>query len=193
MVCVHIHSHLVNLSILQKQNLSLPPPHNDHPYGAYLSFGFGIHNRNDDFLENLELYLGVSGKPALGKEAQDMIHRWLSLRLSKGWGSQIRTEAIINLYYDLTYKARILQSQYVDIDILPNLDTALGNANIYVKLGVTFRIGYNLSSTFLFQGIHGENGGANTGRVFSDGLGIYGFIGASGAYVARNMFIREFI
>lgn len=49
----------------------------------------------------------------------------------------------------------------------------MGNANIYAKGGAVFRIGRNLESIFLSQGIAGENGGLNTGRVFSNGLGYF--------------------
>lgn len=173
-----------------KDKFTPTPPRISHPYGGYLSIGFGLHNRSDSYLENIALRIGVSGKPALGKESQDMIHKWLNLRLSRGWSSQIRTEFIINLYYDLTYKATILDTRYFGVDLLPNIDIALGNAHIYAKLGATLRSGYNLSSTFLSQGLSGENGGANSGRVFSDGLGIFGFIGVSGGFVGRNMFIQ---
>lgn len=161
----------------------------DHPYAEYLSIGFALHNRSDDFLENIAIRLGFTGRYSLGKHAQDMIHNLLNLQLAKGWDNELKGEFVANLYYDLTYMVSIIDTKYFSIDVLPNLDLALGNANIYAKISATFRAGYNLSSTFLTQGVNGENGGANSGRVFKDGLGIYVFGGLSGAYVARNMFI----
>lgn len=78
----------------------------------------------------------------------------------------------------------------LSLDMLPNLEIALGNANIYTKGGVIFRVGKNLEMTFLPQGIAGENGGLNTGRVFKDGLGYYLFFGASGAMLLENFLFK---
>lgn len=166
------------------------PPLDDHPYAGFLSLTFGIHHRSENVLESLGLRMGVSGKIAYGQAVQDRIHANLGVGLAQGWRTQIGNEMIVNAYYELVYKHSLCKSAYFDVDILPSLEFALGNANIYAKFNAFLRSGYNLSSTFLSQGVIGENGGMQTGRVYADGVGFFVFFGLSGAYVARKMAIN---
>lgn len=166
------------------------PAIGDHPYAGYLNLGFAIHHRTQDVLETLGVRVGVSGKYAYGKEAQNGIHSLMGLRLSDGWDTQVGDEIILNLSYNLAYRYSIFQSEYFDLDVIPSLEVAFGNANVFAKLGGMFRAGYNLKTTFLPQGIAGENWGFSSGRVYGDGLGIYGFVGIYGSYVGHNLFIE---
>ncbi|WP_170126761.1 lipid A deacylase LpxR family protein [Helicobacter brantae] len=169
---------------------ALAPEIGDHPYAGYLNLGFALHHRTQNTLETLGVRVGVSGKYAYGKEAQNGIHSLMGLRLSNGWDTQVGDEIILNLSYELAYRYFFLESEYFDIDVIPSLELAFGNANVFAKLGGMFRAGYNLKTTFLPQGIAGENWGFSSGRVYGDGLGIYGFVGMYGSYVGHNLFIE---
>lgn len=169
---------------------SLSPAEGDHPYAGYLNLGFAIHHRTQNTLETLGLRVGVSGKYAFGREAQNGIHSIMGLRLSNGWDTQVGDEVILNLSYELAYRYSLFYSEYFDIDVIPSVELAFGNANVFAKLGGLFRMGYNLKTTFLPQGIAGENWGFQSGRVYGDGLGIYGFVGMYGSYVGHNLFIE---
>ena len=169
---------------------ALAPMIGDHPYAGYLNLGFALHHRTQDTLETLGVRVGVSGKYAYGKEAQNGIHSLMGLRLSNGWDTQVGDEIILNLSYELAYRYFLLESEYFDIDVIPSLEVAFGNANVFAKLGGMLRAGYNLKTTFLPQGIAGENWGFSSGRVYGDGLGIYGFVGMYGSYVGHNLFIQ---
>ena len=181
---------LSQLLYAPKAKFAIFPPSDDHPYAGFLSLTFGIHHRSENMLESLGLRLGVSGKFSYGQAVQDKIHTLLGVGLARGWGTQIGNEIIINAYYELVYKHLLYKSAYFDIDILPSLEFALGNVNIYAKLNTFLRLGYNLSSTFLSQGMNGENGGMQAGRVYADGVGFFVFFGLGGAYVARKMAIN---
>ena len=169
---------------------ALYPTIGDHPYAGYLNLGFAIHHRTHNTLETLGLRVGVSGKYAFGREAQNGIHSIMGLRLSNGWDTQVGDEVILNLSYELAYRYPLFYSEYFDIDVIPSVELAFGNANVFAKLGGLFRMGYNLKTTFLPQGIAGENWGFQSGRVYGDGLGIYGFVGMYGSYVGHNLFIE---
>lgn len=169
---------------------ALYPTIGDHPYAGYLNLGFAIHHRTQNTLETLGLRVGVSGKYAFGREAQNGIHSIMGLRLSNGWDTQVGDEVILNLSYELAYRYPLFYSEYFDIDVIPSVELAFGNANVFAKLGGLFRMGYNLKTTFLPQGIAGENWGFQSGRVYGDGLGIYGFVGMYGSYVGHNLFIE---
>lgn len=169
---------------------ALAPKIGDHPYAGYLNLGFALHHRTQNTLESIGIRLGVSGKYAYGKEAQNGIHSIMGLRLSNGWDTQVGDEIILNLSYELAYRYFLLESEYFDIDMIPSLELAFGNANTFAKLGGMLRMGYNTKTTFLPQGIAGENWGFSSGRVYGDGLGIYGFVGMYGSYVGHNLFIE---
>lgn len=173
-----------------KAKFDLIPPRNDHPYAGFLSLTFGIHHRSEKILESLGLRIGVSGKIAFGEEVQNGIHKHLGVGLANGWATQIQNDGIINAYYEWTYLYSFFQDSLWDIDVLPNFEFAFGNANIYGKADVIFRLGYNLKSSFLSQGMIGENGGLQTGRTYQDGLSFFIFLGAGGEYALRKMAIE---
>lgn len=173
-----------------KAKFAIFPPKDDHPYAGYLNLAFIITHRQENWLENLGVKVGVTGEYSFAKEAQDGIHTMLDVGLANGWKTQSNNEFMLNFHYDLIYKHNLFESDYFGIDLLPNIESAFGNANVYLAGGGTLRMGYHLSSTFLSQGIAGENGGLNTGRVYADGLGIFGFIGAKGMLVLCNAFIE---
>lgn len=173
-----------------KAKFDLIPPREDHPYGGFLSLTFGLHHRSERMLESLGLRVGVSGKIAFAEEVQNGIHAHLGVGLAKGWATQIQNDGIINVYYEWTYRYSFLQDSLWGIDVLPNFEFAFGNANIYGKLDAVLRLGYNLKSSFLSQGIIGENGGLQSGRTYEDGLSFFVFLGAGGGYVLRKMAIE---
>lgn len=182
-----------------KAKFDLIPPREDHPYAGFLSLVFAIHHRSEEMLESLGLRVGVSGKIAFAEEVQNGIHTHLGVGLANGWDTQIQNDGIINAYYEWTYRYLFLQDSLWGIDVLPNLEFAFGNANIYGKLDAVFRLGYNLRSSFLSQGMIGENGGLQSGRTYQDGLSFFVFLGVGGEYVLRkmaiegNLFKRNFI
>lgn len=181
----------INQSIYApKDRRATQPSYGSHPYGGYANIGFFWHHRTRDILENIGIRVGITGNASFAREAQDFVHSVIGSILLKGWGTQIKNEFVFNTHYDWTYRHKIRDFGIFSIDVLPNFEIAMGNANIYTKGGAVFRIGRNLQSTFLPQGIAGENGGLNTGRVYADDLGYYFFLGVNGGYVARKLFIQ---
>ncbi|WP_158654731.1 MULTISPECIES: lipid A deacylase LpxR family protein [unclassified Helicobacter] len=181
----------INQSIYApKDRKAIFPEYKSHPYGGYTNVGFFWHHRSKDILENIGIRIGVTGRISFAQEVQDFVHGLIGSIILRGWDTQIHNEFILNGHYDWTYRYKIADFWNFSLDMLPNVEFALGNANIYAKGGVVFRIGRNLETTFLPQGIAGENGGLNTGRVFKDGVGYYLFFGVNGGYVARKLFIQ---
>ncbi|WP_158654546.1 lipid A deacylase LpxR family protein [Helicobacter pametensis] len=182
---------VLNQSIYAPKDRMNPNPRRDsHPYAGYLNLGFLWHHRGENVLENLGIRLGMTGKASLAQEVQDFVHGALGTVILPGWGTQLKNEFIFNLHYDVTYRFPLVDFGAFSLDALPYIEAALGNANIYLRGGAVLRIGHHLKSTFLLQGIAGENGGSNSGRVFEDGIGYYLFVGGYGGYVGRNMFIE---
>ncbi|MCE3037017.1 lipid A deacylase LpxR family protein [Helicobacter sp. faydin-H20] len=159
----------------------------DHPYAGYLSFDFSISQRRKSSVENIKLQLGVVGPAALAKQTQELIHVLTKNPIFFGWEHQIKNEFIINLTYEYIYKFDILKSSFFDIDILPAIKFALGNANTFAGIGGRFRLGYNLESDF---GVEKVNTSFLGSKPYNDKFSFYIFGGALGSYVARDIFIQ---
>lgn len=182
--------YLSQLIYTPKAKFDFIPPIGDHPYAGILGLTFGVTNRGSNVLENLGIQVGVSGKFAFGEEVQNGVHRAINIGLARGWQTQIQNEAIVNLHYDRTYRYSFFEDSPISLDLLPNFELAFGNANIYARLNALVKVGYNPSTSYLIQGVVGENGGLQTGRVYEDGMSAFAFFGIGGSYVVRKMAIE---
>ena len=163
---------------------SLQPPQNDTPYGGYLYLNTMIQNRTNNFVEQLELNFGMVGKDALGKEAQEWIHKLINLYSFAGWNSQIQNEFILNLYYKAMYRLDIVPNI---IDVLPYGIIALGNAHTHAEIGMRMRIGYGLQGDFGIQKAAANHIGTTS---LNDSFRFYIIGGISERFVGRNIFIQ---
>lgn len=163
---------------------ALNPPANDAPYGGYLYLNTMIQNRTDNFLEQLELNIGMVGKAALGKEAQDLIHELINYYPLAGWDHQIRNEFVLNAYYKAMYRFDIISNIF---DILPYGVIALGNANTHLELGAKMRVGYGLHGDFGIQKATSNHIGSMS---LNDDFRFYVTFGIAERFVGRNMFIQ---
>ena len=163
---------------------AINPPANDAPYGGYLYINTMIQNRTNNFLEQLELNTGVVGEIALGKEAQDLIHRLIHYYSLAGWSHQIKNEFILNAYYKAMYRFDIVSNI---IDILPYGVVALGNANTHLEIGAKMRIGYGLHGDFGIQKATSNHIGTTS---LNDDFRFYLTFGIAERFVGRNIFIQ---
>lgn len=164
-----------------------PPDIGDHPYGGYLRLDFKVSHRSSSMLENIMLSIGMVGPASFGYETQKFIHYLTHNPIFYGWGSQIKSEFIINLNYQLIKKINLWDSHYISSDILPAFEIALGNADTHFSIGGRWRVGYNLDSDF---GVDKVNSSFSGGLPYNDRFSFYVFGGISGRYQARNIFIQ---
>ena len=75
------------------------PNRNDYFYSAGLFATHSLHASNPVKKYNIqtELMMGLMGPPALGKEAQTLIHRIIGVQKPMGWSSQLRTDVLLNI------------------------------------------------------------------------------------------------
>lgn len=171
-----------------KDRFSAIPPPDDYPYSGYLYARFLAQHRYTNALEQLSIELGLVGKSALGKQAQNLIHDLTNNARLAGWDTQLRNEFVANLYYGLSYSVPTIYKKSAHfVDLTPQLSLALGNARIHAQTSIVLRFGYNLSKNAMPLTI-------NTGFVRSMGhqygFSIYGFVGAGARFVGRNMFVQ---
>ena len=154
---------------------------NDRPYGGWLYVGSFLTARNDNWLDYLELDIGITGPASLSESTQKFVHEIVDSAEPMGWDYQIPTRFGINLVYQKKYRVR-----YKDyVDLIPHGGGCLGNTFSYVNAGCIFRGGYNLPDNF------GAVKMEPTARTFKDDCGIYVFGGVESRYMAKNIFLDD--
>lgn len=169
----------------------------ERPYAGYLYVGMGLVRAEKDaagriqMVNNFELQLGVVGPYAMGQDVQIWWHDKVSgSQEPMGWDNQLRNEPVINLYWDRQWRHPLSPqaAEGVEADLIPHAGLALGNADIHLGGGLTWRLG---------KGLGGDNGpprirpslpGAGYFRK-TPGWSGYLFVGMEGRLVGRNIFL----
>ena len=169
-----------------------PPDPRDRPYAGWLYLGADLLQDSDRrMLEHLELQLGVVGPAALGKQVQRTWHDWIGATEPEGWDSQLHNEPGLVLSYERKWRFGVAGSGIDGVDVIPELGGSLGNVLTYGEAGATLRFGHNLQADYGPARIRPALSGTDYfNRDYLDGdFGIYGFVGAQGRAVGRNIFL----
>ena len=124
------------------------PPLNDRPYAAILLGTFSLIQDTDDTRTALAVGLGVIGPAALGRPAQNIAHTIIGQPLSRGWGTQIPNQPVIQLTADRTWRVQTPGIGGLETDLLPAATIAAGTYRIYGQAGAQIRLGRGLTSDF---------------------------------------------
>jgi lipid A 3-O-deacylase len=80
----------------------------DRPYAGWLYAGFSLFNekrpstlcRKWDFLNTLELDIGIFGPQSYAKDVQKMVHQYINVTCPNGWDHQLKNEPGLVLLYE---------------------------------------------------------------------------------------------
>lgn len=168
----------------------------DRPYAAWLYLGLGAHFKDRLRSHAFELNLGVIGPEALGEEIQNGYHQFIGVRKAYGWEHQLAFEPTIQLSYQERQRffERKTEKYGNYFDLIPFYGLSLGNVAINGYTGVMARLGIHLPDDFgpsrasSFEGDTFVDPQQAKVEVASD-TSIYGFAGARGIFVGRNIFL----
>jgi lipid A 3-O-deacylase len=169
-----------------------PPDPNDRPYAGWLYLGADLLQDTDrKMLEHLELQVGVVGPAALGKPVQKEWHDIIGATEPKGWDAQLHDEPGLVLSYERKWRFTLAEDDAIGIDVIPELGASLGNVFTYGEGGGMLRFGRNLQADYGPARMRPALSGTDYfNRDYLDGdFGLYGFLGAQGRAVARNIFL----
>lgn len=178
------------------EDISDPEPIlDDRPYAAWLSGTVGLVGENGRSLDIAALSLGMVGPAAGGEGFQKFIHEIIGSPEPQGWHNQLGNEIVIQLFYEHLWRdvlaleqPPLLRELGIELDFLPHLAGALGNAYIYGATGLTVRLGNDLPSDYGPPRIRPSLPGSEF-FVPSTTLGWYLYAGFELRAVARNLFL----
>lgn len=111
----------------------------DHPYAGWLYGGvFKQVQRDDGSRSTFGIDLGCLGPCAGGEWTQRQLHKILHQPLPRGWSRQVRNEAGIVLYGELS---PLRWTPHAAIDIVPTMHGRFGNIFTDAGAGITLRAG----------------------------------------------------
>ncbi|MBX9751840.1 MAG: lipid A deacylase LpxR family protein [Roseococcus sp.] len=165
------------------------PDPRDRPYAGWLYGSVSLVSSTATEFGGLELQVGVVGPSALGRQAQNGVHRLRDFALARGWSYQLKDEVGVNLILARQWRwNRELGWGGLSAGLVPSVTGSLGNVLTYASAGVVFRLGNNLTADFGPP----RSRPAISGSAFfepGEGLSWYVFAGVEGRAVARNIFL----
>lgn len=164
---------------------------NDRPYGAWLHGSLilrraGVMCDRFPFLDEFELDLGVIGPEALGEQTQSWWHDTVGYLEPRGWDHQLGTEPAVQTYLTRSVRFGVESDNFWGADFVPHVKAALGNIYIYGEAGGMIRAGYNLPSEYVVSPLESFS---THPSYHPPKWSIYGFAGADGKIVGRNLFL----
>jgi hypothetical protein len=170
-------------------NTDTPTPDpTDRPYAAWLYALTDTRLPTTATIDHLTLSLGVVGPDALGRQAQNAVHRVLGNAKSQGWDSQIKSEATAFVGYERAWP-RVVSGRLGDhsYDVATRISGELGNVFTYAATGAVVRYGQNLPDDIPVT--HISLGPPRDGYRGTNETGWYVWGGFDARIVAHNMFL----
>ena len=160
----------------------------DRPYAAWLYAMTDTRLPTRDTIDHLMLSIGTVGPHALGRQAQNLVHRALGESRSQGWDSQLSSEVTALVGYERAWP-RVAAGRFdgTSWDVATRAGGAVGNVLTYANTGVVARIGRHLPDDIPVT--HISLGPPRDGYRGTPEFGWYAWGGLDARYVAHNMFL----
>lgn len=169
----------------------------ERPYAGLTYLGFALMKRCAWTLSTWEIGLGLVGQYSLAEDSQRLIHEWRGWDQPKGWQHQLDNEPVLQLFYNRKWLLASQEGPYgLGADFIPRVEWGVGNAFTYAGWGGEIRFGWNLPKDFG----NGHIRPTTETHLPVDPedprlkpplqrIGLHGFVGISGAFVARNLLL----
>lgn len=167
------------------------PSQSDRPYAGWLYGSIGLIAETGNWLDQLELTVGIVGPASLAEETQKFVHRNIGSKKPMGWDHQLKNEiGGVNLGYQRSWRGLIpMKILGFDFDLTPpHAGGAIGNIYTYANAGATVRYGKQLVLDYGPPRIQPSMPGSEF-FVPQENLRWYVFAGIDGRAIARNIFI----
>ncbi len=166
----------------------------ERPYAGFLYGGLALHSKTPSRLDTMEIVLGLVGPSALGKQAQNGVHRLRSLDLARGWVHQLEDEPVLRCAWQRKWRLWQWRTESrMGADLISGAGLTVGNVRTGINAGGEFRFGFRIPRDF---GSDVIRPGAGISAPLPDGeqkqigpFGVHVFGGVQLEGVARNLFL----
>ena len=125
----------------------------DRPYAGWSYFSLAYHRQtrfmeNLDFLDSVEVQMGLIGPQAFGEEAQNSVHKLRDIPIAEGWDNQLKNEPGLVVAFERKWRFTPKARGLLNVDAIVHAGGALGNVATYINSGIEARVGLNLARKF---------------------------------------------
>jgi hypothetical protein len=181
-------------SLFSPENLLLDNPDpTDRPYAGWLYGGANLTRETDRTLDRAEVTIGLVGPGAGGEYVQNNWHHYTYPAFhaphANGWNTQLRNEPGLVLSEQRIWRLPGTAGPF-EVDLLPEVNAALGNVFTYGAAGGMVRFGQHLRADWGPPRVQPALGGADFVNASERGaLAWYLFAGGEARLVGRNIFL----
>lgn len=126
---------------------------NDRPYAGWTYFSTSYHRKSNlegpvEFMDTLEVQLGLVGPESFAEETQKFVHKQRGLPRPQGWGNQLDNEPGLVLAFERKWLVQPPGPDAFGFDATTHLGATIGNVSTYANSGIEVRVGWNLPRDF---------------------------------------------
>ncbi len=163
----------------------------DRPYAGWSYVGLAYHRKtkfvdNLDFLDSVEIQMGIVGPQAYAKETQDLVHDLRDIDKAEGWDHQLKNEPGLVVAFERKWLFYPDSARSLTADAIVHTGGAVGNVSTYLNTGLEVRCGLNLPRSF---GVSLIRPAGSTLFTPSRKASLYLFGAVDGRYVVRDIFL----
>jgi hypothetical protein len=164
-------------------------PADQHPYAGWLYGEYALLVESENTVDQLYFQAGVVGPSAGGEWVQNRFHDLIGAGEAQGWDDQLDDEPGFVIGYDKKLRALAeIDSLGLGADLTPDVGVTVGNVLTQATLGLTMRVGTDLSSDYGPPRIRPSLAGAGFFRR-EHAFSTYFFAGVQGRAVGHNIFL----
>lgn len=163
----------------------------DRPYAGWSYLGLAYHRKTKfvehlDFLDSVEIQMGIVGPQSYAKETQTLVHELRDIDTAKGWDHQLKNEPGLVVAFERKWLFYPSSAKPLTADAIIHVGSAIGNVATYFNTGLEVRYGLNLPRNF---GVSLIRPAGSTLFTPNEKMALYLFGAVNGKYVLRNIFL----
>ncbi len=113
----------------------------DRPWAAFVYGAVGLTTIKADYVDEVELTLGMVGPSALGEPIQKFVHELIDSPEPQGWDTQLADELGVNISWQRLFPTLLDYDSFgLNFRAAPHVGVALGNIYTHTNAGLTLQI-----------------------------------------------------
>jgi lipid A 3-O-deacylase len=164
---------------------------NDRPYAGWTYISTSYHRKYSsaetlDFMDTVELQLGIVGPESFAEQTQKFVHKMRELQRPHGWDNQLKSEPGLAVVFERKWLFHPGDARRLNYRIITHAGGAVGNVYTYLNSGAELRVGWNIPRDF---GVSLIRPAGSTRLSTHTEFSMFGFAGVNGRLTFRDIFL----